>query len=100
MEKLYKKLQFRSLSYFKDKEMTILHREDGPAFIHANGMKVWYKDGEKHREDGPAEEWIDDQGDKHESYFLHGKRYLKIVKDSPLITINGEQFAEISDFEV
>jgi hypothetical protein len=40
--------------YYKDKEMTILHREDGPAVERANGNKSWYKDGELHREGGPA----------------------------------------------
>jgi len=31
-----------------------LHREDGPAIEYANGNKFWYKNGELHREDGPA----------------------------------------------
>lgn len=31
-----------------------LHREDGPAVIHANGEKQWWLDGCLHREDGPA----------------------------------------------
>ena len=28
--------------YFKDKEMKILHREDGPAVERINGDKYWY----------------------------------------------------------
>ena len=39
-----------------------LHREDGPAVEWANGDKFWYRNGQLHREDGPAEEWAD--GDK------------------------------------
>jgi len=40
--------------YFKDKGMTIPHREDGPAVEWPNGHKVWYVNGKRHREDGPA----------------------------------------------
>ena len=31
-----------------------LHREDGPALIHANGSVKWYRHGVRHRDDGPA----------------------------------------------
>ena len=30
------------------------HREDGPAVIFDDGDKMWFYEGEKHREDGPA----------------------------------------------
>ena len=40
------------------------HREGGPAIELSDGSKYWYKDGKRHREDGPAliepgglEEW-------------------------------------------
>ena len=33
------------------------HREDGPAVEWANGHKVWCLNGKRHREDGPACEW-------------------------------------------
>jgi hypothetical protein len=33
--------------YFKDKAMTILHREDGPAIEYASGSKSWYLNGKK-----------------------------------------------------
>ena len=46
-------------AYYSDREMTILHREDGPAIEWANGYKAWYLNGELHREDGPAAEWAD-----------------------------------------
>ena len=31
-----------------------LHREDGPAIVHANGNWSWYRRGRLHREHGPA----------------------------------------------
>jgi hypothetical protein len=34
-----------------------LHRVDGPAWEWADGTKSWYINGKCHREDGPAEEW-------------------------------------------
>ena len=57
--------------YYKDKAMTILHREDGPAFEGYNGDKEWWIDGKRHREDGPAVEWRD--GDKE--WYLNGVRF-------------------------
>ena len=39
--------------YWKDKAMTILHREDGPAFEGSDGSKEWRINGKLHREDGP-----------------------------------------------
>jgi hypothetical protein len=45
--------------YYNDKAMTILHREDGPAFEGSNGSKEWRINGKLHREDGPAIEWSD-----------------------------------------
>lgn len=34
------------------------HCEDGPAVIHKNGDKFWYKHGKRHRTDGPACEFV------------------------------------------
>jgi hypothetical protein len=46
--------------YYKDKEKTILHREDGPAVIGAKGLDVkWYRNNMLHRMDGPAIEYAD-----------------------------------------
>jgi hypothetical protein len=39
--------------YYTDDEWR-LHRTIGPAVIKQNGTKMWYKDGLRHREDGPA----------------------------------------------
>jgi hypothetical protein len=47
------------------------HREDGPAVEWIDGSKFWYKDGKEHREDGPAVEWHD--GNKE--WFLNDKSH-------------------------
>jgi hypothetical protein len=43
--------------YYKDREMKIHHRLDGPAIEYADGNKSWWVDGKRHRTDGPAIEW-------------------------------------------
>jgi hypothetical protein len=43
--------------YYLDREMKILHREDGPAFVGSSGGMSWYLNGKRHREDGPAVEF-------------------------------------------
>jgi hypothetical protein len=50
--------------YYSDKEMTKLHREDGPAYEASEGLKgsrfiakAWYINGKRHRINGPAIEW-------------------------------------------
>jgi len=50
--------RYGTKKYFKDKEQTILHREDGPAVEYANGERAWYVDGKLHRLDGPAVEYV------------------------------------------
>ena len=47
------------------------HREDGPAIECSDGYKSWYLNGKRHREDGPASEYSD--GSK--SWFLNDKNY-------------------------
>ena len=56
--------------YFKDRDMTILHREDGPAVEGYDGINFWYLNGKLHREDGPAMETSD--GDK--AWYLNGEK--------------------------
>ena len=104
--------------YYSDREMEILHREDGPAVEYADGYKAWYIDGKYHREDGPAIDaggckawWID--GKRHredgpaieyanggKSWFINGKLHRE---DGPAIEyadgykewrINGERLTE------
>lgn len=47
-----------------------LHCENGPAVIHINGTKVWYRNGKKHRKNGPAIEYPSIPG----SYFYNGAK--------------------------
>ena len=72
--------EYRSKHYYKDKAMTIHHREDGPAIEHANGGKVWYVNGKLHREDGPAAEYAD--GSKF--WYVDGKLHRE---DGPAIEL-------------
>jgi hypothetical protein len=79
--------------YYSDKEMTVLHREDGPAYEWANGSKWWYLNGKLHHEDGPACVYAD--GSK--SWYLNGKYYSEEkfnekMKLSKKININGREF--------
>jgi hypothetical protein len=48
------------------------HREDGPAYEGYDGLKVWYKDGKKHRLDGPAIEDVD-----YKAWYIDGLEYYK-----------------------
>jgi len=82
--------------YYKDKEMTIRHREDGAAVELSDGDKSWWLNGERHREDGPAIEL--NNGDK--SWWLNGKLHRE---DAPAIEwntgskewyLNGEEYTE------
>ena len=59
--------------HYCNSEMTILHREDGPAIESADGDKEWYLNGKRHRKDGPAVEYAN--GAK--SWYLNGKRLTK-----------------------
>lgn len=43
--------------YYSDTEMTVRHREDGPAYVGATGTKEWYINNNLHRIDGPAIEY-------------------------------------------
>lgn len=63
---------------YSDKQMTILHREDGPAIEWADGSKTWFHNGKLHREGGPAIEYTD--GDK--SWYIDGKRHRE---DGPAV---------------
>ena len=64
--------------YYKDPEMNILHREDGPAIEYTDGDKEWWLNGYRHREDGPAIERAD--GDK--AWYLNGKLHRE---DGPAV---------------
>jgi hypothetical protein len=62
-----------------------LHREDGPAYEHADGHKLWYWHGKFHRQDGPA---IED-ADGHKAWYWHGKCHRE---DGPAVEYaNGDK---------
>jgi hypothetical protein len=70
--------EFGTKYYYKNKEMTIFHREDGPAVEWSNGEKCWYLNGKLHREDGPAVEYA--CGSKY--WYLNGELHRE---DGPAI---------------
>ena len=60
------------------------HREDGPAIEYADGdYQEWWLNGKRHREDGPA--YID--GDYYQEWYLNGKLHRE---DGPAV-INGDK---------
>lgn len=61
--------KYGNKSYFKNRDMTVLHRTDGPACEFVNGTKQWWIDGKRHRNDGPAIEYAN--GNKE--WWLNGK---------------------------
>ena len=85
--------------YYSNKEMTQLHRENGPACEYASGnsrksgTKIWYLNGQCHREDGPACEYPN--GTK--LWYLSGKNITQaehalLTKKVPTVNINGKEF--------
>lgn len=55
--------------YYSDREMTISHRENGPAIEWSDGTKEWCLNGQFHREDGPAVEYANG----YNEWWLNGK---------------------------
>ncbi len=54
------------------------HREDDPAVEYPNGTKCWYKNGKLHREDGPAIEYSN--GGKE--WWVEDQEYIPLnIKD-------------------
>ena len=71
-----------------------LHREDGPAYIGADGDQVWRINGVSHREDGPAVIYTNG----YQAYYINGKRHRE---DGPaLIYEDGDQEWYINDKNV
>ena len=68
--------------YFKDKEMTILHREDGPAIEWITGSTSWYFNDKRHRIDGPSTNYVD-TGAK--SWYINGVHIFTINNDDTVI---------------
>jgi hypothetical protein len=50
-----------------------LHREDGPACEYIDGTRCWYLNGRRHRIDGPAIEYAN--GDRY--WYLNDEEYTE-----------------------
>jgi hypothetical protein len=96
--------------YYNDKEMTILHREDGPAVEHASGYKSWFINGKRHREDGPAIEFVNgtkewynmcklhredgpaiERADGTKAWYINDKCYSEKEFNAKMNTYNGKE---------
>ena len=51
--------KYGSKIFYKDREMKICHRLDGPAVEDGDGYKAWYVNGKRHRYGAPAIEYAD-----------------------------------------
>ena len=84
--------QYGDKRYYKDKSMTILHREDGPAFEGVDGCKSWWLNGKRHREDGPACEW----SNGGREWWLNGQQYSEkefLMKTAKEIVLTMDEIA-------
>lgn len=80
--------------YFKDKEMKIRHRLDGPAVEGFGGNGYWYVDGKLHRLDGPAVKW----SDGHKEWWINDEsltesEFIALTAPKP-VEITFDQIAE------
>lgn len=91
--------EFGDKYYYKDKQMTILHRTDGPAFEGSDDSKEWRIDGKLHREDGPAVEWEDGR----QAWALNGDRMSEKefdLRTAPEIILTMDEIAAKFGVEV
>lgn len=69
---IWKNEDDKGVIYYKDGQK---HREDGPAIELGDGTKEWWIGGQRHRDDGPACIYKDpDEGDFFYEWFLNGER--------------------------
>jgi hypothetical protein len=67
----------------------LIHRDNAPAFIYANGNSIWYQHGLLHRLDGPAI----DVGNGDGFWYIDGEKirckdndeFLRVVKMKVLL---------------
>ena len=88
--------EYGTKRHYSDRNMEILHREDGPAVEYTNGHKSWYIDDKLHREDGPAVEYTNGR----KAWFINGKLHRE---DGPAVEyanggkewyLNGKELTE------
>ena len=63
------------------------HREDGPAVEYASGNKFWYLNGHLHREDGPAVEYAN--GNKR--WYINDKELTEEEFKNRQASCNGKE---------
>jgi len=57
--------------YISPYDKLIIHMDDGPAIIWADGSQYWYINGKQHRVDGPAIIWADGS----QEWYINGKQH-------------------------
>jgi hypothetical protein len=73
-----------------------LHRENGPAIDWVNGNKEWWVNGKQHREDGPAIE----RTNGHKEWYLNGKPHrdggpaVEWANGTKVWWVNGQRHRE------
>jgi hypothetical protein len=67
------------------------HREDGPAVEFIDGYKAWYINGDLHREDGPARVW--QSGDK--DWYLNGQMYSEQVWEQKVTELKLKRILDL-----
>ena len=67
-------------SYYKDPEMTILHRTDGPAVEYYDGVGSWLVNGKSHRLDGPAVDYSEGGG----AWYVNGVFIFELSSEGKL----------------
>jgi hypothetical protein len=84
--------------YRKDKAMTMLHREDGPAVEGCDGYKAWYINGKRHREDGPAIKW----NDGYKAWYINDKKLTEqeFLNTAKKIVVTMDEIAAKFGIEV
>ena len=75
-----------------------LHREDGPAIEYEDGYKAWWIEGSLRREDGPAVEYSN--GIK--LWYLEGKYYNNKIPSNSIIldTYKDQRYQKIIFYKV
>jgi hypothetical protein len=68
--------------YYKDPEMTIFHRTDGPAIEYKAGSREWFVNGKHHRLDGPALEY---GNDRHKMWYVNGVFMFETDREGNII---------------
>ena len=80
--------EYGTQNWYKDGKR---HRTDGPAVLYTNGTQFWYKEGERHRTDGPAA--VRTNGS--EAWYINGKPHRT---DGPAVVYaDGTQHWYIND---